>query len=143
MEIIGILILIVISICLNNLKHKRRRDYYRNNYLKSEAWQRKRYLVLKRDNCRCVYCGARATQVHHLRYAKNIGREPIEWLVSICDECHKARHQLPFFNRTTNSLNSSGFSTWQLQVTPSHVLYVAPLERFCYGGAGTAPFDNF
>ena len=75
-------------------KSERRRDYYRNDYLKSDAWQRKRYVVLKRDNWTCVYCGARATQVHHKRYApKNIGKEPIEWLVSICKPCHDVKHQ--------------------------------------------------
>lgn len=78
---------------LFNMKRKRRRDYYRNVYLKSDAWQRKRYVVLKRDNWRCVYCGARATQVHHKRYAKkNIGKEPIKWLVSICKTCHDKKH---------------------------------------------------
>ncbi len=72
---------------------KQRRDYYRNVYLKSEAWQRKRYVVMKRDNWRCVYCGGRATQVHHKRYAKyNIGKEPIEWLVSVCKPCHDNQH---------------------------------------------------
>lgn len=72
---------------------KRRRDYYREIYLKSDAWQRKRYVVLKRDNWRCVYCGGRATQVHHKKYAKyNIGREPIEWLVSVCKDCHDSLH---------------------------------------------------
>ena len=72
---------------------KRRRDYYRDEYLKSDAWQRKRYVVLKRDNWRCVYCGGRATQVHHKKYAKyNIGREPIEWLVSVCKDCHESIH---------------------------------------------------
>ena len=72
----------------------RRRDYYRNVYLKSEDWQRKRYVVLQRDNWTCVYCGARATQVHHLRYAKyNIGNEPISWLVSVCQSCHEAQHR--------------------------------------------------
>lgn len=71
-----------------------RRDYYRNVYLKSEAWKRKRYVVLKRDKWRCVYCGGQATQVHHTRYAKwNIGKEPIEWLVSICKSCHDSIHQ--------------------------------------------------
>ena len=70
-----------------------RRDYYRNVYLKSDAWQRKRYVVLKRDNWRCVYCGNQATQVHHTRYAKrNIGKEPIEWLVSVCRTCHESKH---------------------------------------------------
>lgn len=76
------------------IKRKRRRDYYRNEYLKSDEWKRKRYVVLKRDNFRCVYCGGRATQVHHKRYAKrNIGKEPIEWLVSICKPCHDSKHR--------------------------------------------------
>jgi 5-methylcytosine-specific restriction endonuclease McrA len=78
---------------LFDFKRKRRRDYYRDVYLKSDAWQRKRYVVLKRDNWTCLYCGARATQVHHKRYAKkNIGKEPIKWLVSVCKSCHNKIH---------------------------------------------------
>ena len=70
-----------------------RREYYNDVYLKSDAWKRKRFVVLRRDNWRCKYCGGRATQVHHLRYAKrNIGKEPIEWLVSVCQSCHDAQH---------------------------------------------------
>ncbi|MFD2919005.1 HNH endonuclease [Terrimonas rubra] len=70
-----------------------RREYYRNFYLKSAAWKRKRYLVLKRDNWRCAHCGEKATQVHHKKYAKNnIGKEPIEWLEAICKSCHDAIH---------------------------------------------------
>lgn len=92
METVVILLFITLAVWINYLKRKWRKDYYRNDYLNSDAWQRKRYLVLKRDNWRCVYCGARATQVHHLRYAKNIGREPIDWLVSICNDCHKKKH---------------------------------------------------
>ena len=70
-----------------------RRDYYRNVYLKSDEWKRKRYVVLKRDNWTCVYCGDTATQVHHKRYAKyNIGKEPIDWLVSVCKSCHDSIH---------------------------------------------------
>ena len=73
---------------------KNRRDYYRNVYLKSDAWKRKRYVVLKRDNWRCVHCGVRATQVHHKKYApKNIGKEPIEWLESVCKTCHDSLHR--------------------------------------------------
>jgi len=75
------------------VKREKRRDYYRNDYLKSEAWQRKRYVVLRRDNWTCVYCFAPATQVHHKRYLKkNIGKEPIDWLVSICGPCHERKH---------------------------------------------------
>lgn len=75
------------------INRKRRKDYYINVYLKSEAWKKKRYVVLKRDNWTCVKCGARATQVHHKRYAKwNIGREPIHWLISVCKSCHEDLH---------------------------------------------------
>jgi 5-methylcytosine-specific restriction endonuclease McrA len=95
-----ILLLVIITIIffafkrwLFNVRRKQRRDFYRNEYLKSDGWKRKRYVVLKRDNWRCVYCGAPATQVHHKRYAKkNIGKEPIEWLVSICNNCHNSKH---------------------------------------------------
>ena len=74
-------------------QRKQRRDFYRNDYLKSDEWNRKRYVVLKRDNWRCVFCGGKATQVHHKRYAKyNIGKEPIEWLVSVCKSCHDKQH---------------------------------------------------
>lgn len=101
MEIVKIIFFLVVVLALFvfdrwvfNIRRKKRRDYYRDNYLKSEAWQRKRYVVMKRDNWRCVYCGAKATQVHHKRYAKyNIGREPIEWLESICNSCHEKQHR--------------------------------------------------
>jgi len=74
--------------------YQRRRNYYREEYLKSDAWKRKRYVVLKRDNWRCVICGGRATQVHHKKYLReNIGKEPIEWLVSICKTCHDSLHK--------------------------------------------------
>jgi len=96
----GAAIVLIIAVAVLALRHwlfemgrKRRRDYYRD-YLKSDEWKRKRYVVLKRDNWRCVYCGGRATQVHHTKYAKyNIGREPIEWLVSVCKDCHDSIHR--------------------------------------------------
>jgi 5-methylcytosine-specific restriction endonuclease McrA len=98
-ELILFVLVVVIILAFVSLKsltfeseRKRRRDYYRE-YLKSDEWKRKRYVVLKRDNWRCVYCGAPATEVHHLKYAKwNIGKEPIEWLVSVCKNCHASSH---------------------------------------------------
>jgi len=97
MEILLLLILAIGTLIFNRwgfkIKRELRRDYYRNEYLKSDEWQRKRYVVLKCDNWRCMYCGAQATQVHHKKYAKrNIGKEPIEWLVSICGQCHNYIH---------------------------------------------------
>lgn len=97
MDVFFIVAFVIAIFLLNRwlffLKRKQRRDYYRDIYLKSDAWKRKRYVVLKRDNWRCVYCGGRATQVHHKRYAKrNIGKEPIEWLFSVCKACHDKIH---------------------------------------------------
>ena len=96
-QVLLLLIIALIVLAFNRwvfeIKRKRRRDYYRDEYLKSDVWKRKRYVVLKRDNWRCVYCGAPATQVHHKKYArKNIGKEPIKWLVSICKPCHDIQH---------------------------------------------------
>jgi|ERR1700674_4255884 len=92
---LGILvgIKVVFETWLSDKRRERRRTSYRDDYLQSDDWKRKRWLVLKRDGNRCVYCGARATQVHHKRYARrNIGREPIEWLVSVCKTCHEKQH---------------------------------------------------
>jgi 5-methylcytosine-specific restriction endonuclease McrA len=91
--ILIVVALIIFKRWLFNKQREQRIDYYRNVYLKSDAWQRKRYVVLKRDNWICVYCGNRATQVHHKKYAKyNIGKEPIDWLVSVCGNCHNSLH---------------------------------------------------
>ena len=96
--ILFIWILIIIGLILLkrwafNVKRKRRKEYYRQ-YLKTDAWKRKRYVVLKRDNWTCQYCGDKATEVHHKKYARrNIGKEPIKWLVSICRNCHQEIHK--------------------------------------------------
>mgnify|MGYP002530115466 CR=1 FL=1 len=100
MEFIGVFIpfiviigLVLLSRWSFNLRRKRRREYYKE-YLKSDAWKRKRYVVLKRDNWVCQYCGDKATEVHHKKYARiNIGREPIKWLISICRNCHQKIHK--------------------------------------------------
>jgi 5-methylcytosine-specific restriction endonuclease McrA len=101
--IVGIVALFAVAIVvkvaaetwLTSRERERRGRFYREGYLESDDWKRKRWLVLKRDGNRCVYCGGRANQVHHKRYARrNIGREPIEWLVSVCDGCHRKQHKL-------------------------------------------------
>ncbi|NDD36000.1 MAG: HNH endonuclease [Flavobacteriia bacterium] len=95
MELLFFLIVIVIAFWIRNIpfnyQRQLRKEYYAQ-YLQSDAWQRKRFVVLRRDNWTCQICGAQATEVHHKRYAKNIGREPIKWLVSLCRECHRNQH---------------------------------------------------
>ena len=71
-------------------KRKQRLASGRDAYRKSEEWQRKRALVMKRDKYHCVYCGARASRIHQKHYSpRNIGSEPLEWLVSVCERCHR------------------------------------------------------
>ena len=90
--IVAIVIYFIILSWWREKQRIARRNYYRE-YLKTDAWKRKRYVVLKRDNWTCQYCGAKATQVHHERYAKyKIGQEPIKWLVSLCKSCHDKQH---------------------------------------------------
>lgn len=74
---------------MKEIEFRLKKKNYVEVYLKSIEWKKKRALVLKRDNYKCVLCENRATQVHHKKYARyNIGKEPIEWLISVCDVCH-------------------------------------------------------
>ena len=87
-----IILIIVANANARESNRSARTERYRE-YLKTNAWQRKRYVVLKRDNWTCQSCGAKATQVHHKKYAKyKIGKEPIKWLVSLCASCHHKIH---------------------------------------------------
>ena len=75
---------------VKSTKRKQQLASGRDAYRKSDEWQRKRALVLKRDKYHCVYCGARASRIHQKHYARrNIGSEPMEWLVSVCERCHR------------------------------------------------------
>jgi hypothetical protein len=89
--LVGFVLLLTIAAgtWLKSRKGEPRLASRRDEYRKSDDWQRKRALVLKRDRYHCVYCGARASRVHYKQYApRNIGSEPIEWLVSVCERCH-------------------------------------------------------
>lgn len=61
-------------------------------YLKTPAWKVIRTRRLARDNGLCV-CGVKATQVHHLTYAR-VGHEELGDLRSVCDRCHYAIHHM-------------------------------------------------
>lgn len=68
-----------------------RREAYRA-HLASEAWSAMRRRVLDRDGHRCQDCGAtRRLHVHHLTY-RNFGHEPHYELLTVCEDCHDARH---------------------------------------------------
>ena len=64
--------------------------------LQDPRWKRKAYYIKKRDENNCVICGGTNNiQVHHLNYGKSIEPwdVPNEWLVTLCEDCHKKVHQ--------------------------------------------------
>ena len=91
LPIVSLSVLIPVTMWADKkLRERWRLKYY--EYLKSDTWKRKRHVALKRDNWTCHYCGSWATQVHPSKYAiSSMGREPVDWLVSVCESCRKSR----------------------------------------------------
>ena len=76
-----------------DLNDKHGRGY--KEYLRSNAWKRKRDMVMKRAKgiCEKTKCSKSAEQVHHLTYA-NVGKETLEDLQAMCKGCHASEHKL-------------------------------------------------
>lgn len=61
-------------------------------YLRSEGWQRTRERKFEQAGRECVVCAsASKLQIHHRTYAR-LGRERLEDLVVLCDDCHATYH---------------------------------------------------
>ena len=66
-------------------------DY--DQYLKSEAWAKRRSLVLKRARGVCEGCAEQnPTEVHHRSY-EHVGNEFLFELVALCHSCHDRLHE--------------------------------------------------
>lgn len=76
---------------LKKQNHPNPQKIYREEYLKSAAWKAKREKVMERDNKKCIYCGEKATEVHHKDY-KDIGQEDLSNLIALCNRCHNSEH---------------------------------------------------
>jgi 5-methylcytosine-specific restriction endonuclease McrA len=64
-------------------------------YMHSSCWRAKRRAALLRDGYACRDCGAvNDLHVHHEVYPVVLGTEPLDWLVTLCGHCHRARHAL-------------------------------------------------
>ena len=62
------------------------------DYLRTDAWRRRRDRAIKRAGGRCQVCGRTSgLQVHHNTY-DNLGREKAIDLVVLCGTCHKLYH---------------------------------------------------
>jgi hypothetical protein len=71
-------------------------DY--NDYLSTEHWKLKRTEVVRRYGYRCACCGEAGTSrrgpdIHHITY-DNMGDEPPQDLIPLCQKCHSLMHQL-------------------------------------------------
>jgi len=64
-------------------------DY--SKYLETPEWARIRLQIIYRDK-RCVACGQKGFEVHHIHY-HTLGRETGEELVFICQPCHQHEHK--------------------------------------------------
>ena len=79
-----------------------------HEYIKTEAWRKKRQRVFRRDRFQCVYCGCSKNlevqhvtlEVHHITY-KRLGAEDISDLVTLCNDCHQLIHEERYYLYTT------------------------------------------
>lgn len=75
-------------------KHfERKKNYYRNTYLKSNEWRQKRNLIMDFYQNICQDCKNTAQDVHHIHY-NNIFCEKFEDLIPLCRSCHEKRHKI-------------------------------------------------
>ena len=61
------------------------------SYLKSDEWNRKRSVIMKKYDSICVLCFNKAVNVHHLTYDR-IYLEDERDLIPLCKSCHEFVH---------------------------------------------------
>ena len=69
-----------------------------NDKLKDPRWQKKRLVVMQRDNfaCKSCYDHESTLHVHHVKYLKSYDPwdYPDDYMITLCDECHAEWHRL-------------------------------------------------
>lgn len=88
----------------------------KQNEKAKERWEEVRELVLKRDNHKCIICGKKATQVHHiqLRSKRKDLIYSVNNLVSLCDAHHFHQGSEKYLEQTQLIANSKGISPEEL-----------------------------
>ena len=88
----------------------------KQNEKAKERWEEVRELVLKRDNHKCIICGKKATQVHHiqLRSKRKDLIYSVNNLVSLCDAHHFHQGSEKYLEQTQLIANSKGISLEEL-----------------------------
>lgn len=113
---------------------RERLSFYRDTYLKSDAWAAKRVHLLRRRGLRCELCDdvtSLSNDVHHLHYGSlsEVGKQHVRIL---CRPCHTRVHK---FTDRYPLLASVTFSTrWKLIVNGLNTgeLDTRAAMRFCF-----------
>lgn len=100
---------------------RRWRNY--QDYQKSEIWKLKKELFKELWTSvfpwECCGCGTdQNIDVHHIRYPKLWGSEPVTWLRPFCRECHE---------KMTNILKKRKYASRQIEV--NDIQYIYPKRR--------------
>lgn len=82
---------------------KTRREEYLE-YLASPEWKEQRSFALGRTSGFCQFCGAIATQVHHVQYPKRFGKEHPHSLIPVCERCHNISHGVQDMKPLTDAM---------------------------------------
>lgn len=74
--------------------YKRQNFASYDDYLVSPEWRIKRAHVVQRAGGRCESpdCKFAVDEVHHKRYPRVWGNEPIDWLIGLCEGHHREAH---------------------------------------------------
>ena len=79
--------------------------YY--EYIKSPEWKakaRQRWIL---DRGQCAFCHTgKNLQCHHITY-ENLGSEPMDDLVTLCEKCHAEVHQEDIRRKQNENLNNT------------------------------------
>lgn len=90
-----------------------------NSFYKTKKWQKKREIILRRDEYTCRECRrygktTKAQVVHHVFPIENYPQFRLNTnnLISLCVKCHENMH-----NKQTNEITEAG-RRWQGKVSP-------------------------
>jgi len=84
---------------------RRQEAYYK--YLRTPVWKQKRQEAIDRDGGRCRLCNSsKKLHVHHRRYPKILGEEPLEDLTTLCEICHNIFHNNQVAKKTIKVKNN-------------------------------------
>src|SRR5215831_15426488 len=111
-------------------------------YLRSEEWEAKRIIALRRAGDRCQDCGYKLeVQVHHLTYDR-LGHERPEDLMVLCQPCHAQLHGRspragPVAGKTEADFSVDSWAKWRdarLAETADVVATIQALHDITPGG---------